>query len=64
MLFFLRPYNKFMPRGKNYPNCNISKPNTIEKILKRNKSIAAIILNQLQAQQEELFPPKGYYESR
>ena len=63
VIFFSDPIINSCPRGKNYPNCNISKPNTIEKILKRNKSIAAIILEPITGSAGRIIPPKGYYES-
>ena len=62
-LFFNDPIIYKCPTGKNYPNCQISQPNEIEKILKKNRSIAAIIFEPITGSAGRIMPPKGYYES-
>ena len=61
-IFFTDPIIYSCPSSKTYPNCKISKPQTIEKILKKNKSIAAIILEPITGSAGRIVPPKGYYE--
>ena len=61
-IFFTDPIVYLCPTGKTYPNCKISKPETIEKIFKKNKSIAAIILEPITGSAGRIVPPKGYYE--
>ena len=63
VVFFSDPIIESCPTGKNYPNCKISKPEEIEKILKKDKSIAAIILEPITGSAGRIIPPKGYYES-
>ena len=62
-LFFNDPIIYKCPTGKNYPNCQISKPKEIEKIFKKNKSIAAIIFEPITGSAGRIMPPKGYYET-
>lgn len=61
-IFFTDPIVYYCPTGKNYPNCQISKPENIEKIFKKNQSIAAIILEPITGSAGRILPPKGYYE--
>ena len=63
VIFFSDPIINSCPTGKSYPNCKISKPFEIEKILKKDKSIAAIILEPITGSAGRIIPPKGYYES-
>ncbi len=61
-IFFSDPIIYACPSSKTYPNCKISKPKEIEKIIKKNKSIAAIILEPITGSAGRIIPPKGYYE--
>ena len=61
-IFFTDPIVYHCPTSNNYPNCQISKPEKIEKIFRENKSIAAIILEPITGSAGRIFPPKGYYE--
>jgi taurine--2-oxoglutarate transaminase len=63
IIFFSDPIINSCPTGKSYPNCKILKPIEIEKIFKKNKSIAAIILEPITGSAGRIIPPKGYYES-
>ena len=62
-IFFNDPIIYKCPTGKGYPDCKILKPKEIEKIFKKNKTIAAIIFEPITGSAGRIIPPKGYYES-
>jgi taurine--2-oxoglutarate transaminase len=61
-IFFKDPIIYSCPVSKEYPGCKISKPEKIESILKKNNSIAAIIMEPMTGSAGRIVPPKGYYE--
>lgn len=61
-IFFTDPIIHSCPTSNTYPGCKISPPKELEKIFKKNKSIAAVIMEPITGSAGRIIPPKGYYE--